>query len=550
MTRPSLFILCATIPVIAVTQGIVEFAKRESLSVLQNSLETSLSSLEGEIDNTTHELEGIANSLAIAVEASAINPNSAKTNQSQLQQLQFFIDDIKTKYDKDKVSFYIITDNQGRTVAQFVQTIKDDFTNYPVLPTNTDSESEFQAIKLNNNIALGDLPIVNKTLESSQPLHGFELLNGNILKRLGLEKQANIGLRQQAIEGLPDPKKPYPEETFQIDNGQAGFAFIATQPIRLNGEKVGAAIVGTLANRNFEIVDQLKRDTGVSTATIFGQDWRVSTNVPYTDEQTRAIGTRVSREVANIVLNKAQVYRGGANIIGIEYLTAYAPMYDHNALLKPENAKPIGIAYVGEPFTEVNQNLRQISLVGYGIGGVVIFIFGVILVVTPSDTGISRQLEKVTEFAGKVASGKSKVRLEQSQRQDEIGILTRNLNEMAENIDNNLEARQQEAQQQKENKEKLEQEIYQLLDEVQGAVDGDLTVRASLTSMEMSTVADLFNAIVDNLKDIAVQVKQSTTQVSSSLGENEESIQKLAQQAIKETQETRKTLDSVEQMSA
>lgn len=95
----------------------------------------------------------------------------------------------------------------------------------------------------------------------------------------------------------------------------------------------------------------------------------------------------------------------------------------------------------------------------------------------------------------------------------------------------------------------LEEGIYELLNDLEGALDGDLTVRANLNSMEMSTVADLFNAIIDNLNDIAVQVKKSTTQVGSSLENDQKSIQLLAQQALQERQQTQKTLESVEKMS-
>lgn len=544
----SLLIVCATIPTIAVTQGIIEISKQDSLSNLQKSLETNLNILEAEIEEKTENLEGIANSLAIAVQGSNINPSLTKNNSSEQQKLQQLINSLQNQYLDNRVSFYFITDTQGKIVAQFVQTIKFDENNYPLLPTEKSSPTEFEAIQLPANSSLADVPIVSNTIKLSQPLHGFERLNRNIVQRLGLDKQANIGIRKQQIDGLPEAKKPYPEGTFEVDNGQAGFALMATQTIKLNNQNVGTVVIGTLLNRNFAIVDSLKADTGVSTATIFGQDWRVSTNVPYTDQKTRAIGTRVSREVADAVLNKKEVFLGKANIIGIEYLTGYSPMYDHQQQIDPEQAKPMGIAYVGEPLTEINESLKQISLVGYGIGGSVIFIFAIVLLITPSDTGISRQLAQLTEFAGKVASGKTKVRLKENQRQDEIGVLTRNLNEMAAKIDLNFEARQQELEKQKQEKEKLEQEIYQLLDDVQGALEGDLTVRANLNSMEMSTVADLFNAIIDNLNDIAIRVKESSSKVSSSLGENEESIQKLAKQAIKETEETRKTLDSVEQM--
>ncbi len=541
----TLLLVAATIPVIAVTQGTVASARRESVSNLQQVLNTDLVLLEDEINAQKQQLEATANTLALSVQASKINPATAET--SQLQELQALI--TATQKQQPNASFYLITDDQGNSIAQSIQRVTDDFDNYPLLPAQESVQTALEPVRLNPGISLKDVPIVNNTLTLSRPLSGFELLNAQVLQRLGLEKQAFIGLRQQKIEGLPEPKKPYPEGTFDIDQGKAGFVLMATQPIKLANNKVGTAIVGTLVNRNFEMVDRLKDVTGVPTATIFAQDWRVSTNVPYTDEKTRAIGTRVSREVADMVLNKAQVYKGQANIIGIEYLTGYSPIYDHNQQINREQAKPIGIAYVGTPMTEVNEDLQQITLVGYGIGGGVLLIFAIILIVTPSDTGISRQLKQLTHFAGKVASGEPGVRLEESDRQDEIGVLTRNLNEMAQNIDTNLEQRQQEAERQRQQKEKLEQEIAQLLGDVGGAMDGDLTVHADLTSIEMSTVADLFNAIIDHLKDIAIQVKTSTTQVSSSLGDNEQSIQALAQQAIEEAEATRQTLGSVEEMS-
>ncbi len=67
--------------------------------------------------------------------------------------------------------------------------------------------------------------------------------------------------------------------------------------------------------------------------------------------------------------------------------------------------------------------------------------------------------------------------------------------------------------------------------------------------MEMSTVADLFNAIIDSLQDIAIQVKNSSARVSNALGEDKQSIQRLAQQAIQEAEATMKTLRSVDEMS-
>ena len=108
---------------------------------------------------------------------------------------------------------------------------------------------------------------------------------------------------------------------------------------------------------------------------------------------------------------------------------------------------------------------------------------------------------------------------------------------------------EQTAETQRQEKEQLEEAIYTLQEEVSEATDGDLTVRASLDSLELSTVADLFNAIIFNLRKIAIETKQSSNQVASSLVQNEKEVRVLAQQAIEEAEETRKTLLSAEEMS-
>lgn len=161
---------------------------------------------------------------------------------------------------------------------------------------------------------------------------------------------------------------------------------------------------------------------------------------------------------------------------------------------------------------------------------------------------LSQPLTKLAGKAQQVAAGDLKVQAE-LEGTEETRTLADNFNNLIKRVNVLIQEQEMVAAEQRQQKESLEQEIVQLMDELQGAVDGDLTVRASLTSLEMSTVADLFNAIIDSLRDIAVQVKESSTQVSSSLGANEQSMQRLAEQAIAEAEETRKTLGSVEQMS-
>ncbi|MEN9567471.1 MAG: hypothetical protein RLZZ69_2667 [Cyanobacteriota bacterium] len=148
----------------------------------------------------------------------------------------------------------------------------------------------------------------------------------------------------------------------------------------------------------------------------------------------------------------------------------------------------------------------------------------------------------------KIGSGELDTRLMVNSK-DELGELNTNINLMTEQIQNSLQEQKAAAEQIRQEKEKLESAIYTLIEEISDATDGDLTVRANLDSLELSTVADLFNAIIGNLQDIAIEAKESSGQVGDSLKQNEEAIRLLAEQAILEAKETRDTLKSVAQMS-
>jgi methyl-accepting chemotaxis protein len=541
----TLLVTGAAIPVIAVTQGIVGLSRDSALNSLKAGLKTELLILEKAVKAETRQIEDNSSILAQSVVAAGIDLNDAAAINAQQAKLTSFIQAAKNS--KPDASFYLIANSNGQTIAQSVQMVRDDFSKYPALPTDKIAATTFVPVASKSGIELGDISIVRAALAKSRSLSGVELLGSQALQRLGLAQQADIGIRAQATQGLSDLKKPYPEGTFDVDGGKAGFVLMSVQPIKVNGQQVGAAIVGTLVNRNYNIVDKLKSETGVSTATLFAQDWRVSTNVPYTDKTTRAIGTKVSRAVADKVLKQGQVFLGDANIVGVDYVTGYGPLYDHRQQLDPSTAQPVGISYVGEPQTQVNENLQKVALIGYAIGGGILLI--AILLLAPLHRSISSPIRRLTQLAEQIASGQAGVRLEENDRKDEVGVLARNLNQMAQNVDANLEARQQETIQQRQQRETLEAEILNLVMEIEGATNGDLTVRASLDSMELSTVADLFNAVIDSLRDIAIEVKQGTGQVSVSLESNEQDIRQLSAKAIIEAAEIRGTFVSFEQMT-
>ena len=106
------------------------------------------------------------------------------------------------------------------------------------------------------------------------------------------------------------------------------------------------------------------------------------------------------------------------------------------------------------------------------------------------------------------------------------------------------------SEERRQQQEALQLQLINLLGDIEGAASGDLTVRADVTAGDLGTVADFFNSIVESLRQIVTQVKQSATQVNASLGENEGAIRQLSLEALKQAQDTTRTLDSVEEMTA
>ena len=98
--------------------------------------------------------------------------------------------------------------------------------------------------------------------------------------------------------------------------------------------------------------------------------------------------------------------------------------------------------------------------------------------------------------------------------------------------------------------EHLQSQLLHLLSDVEAVADGNLTVRADVSSDEIGTVADFFNVIVENLRQIVIQVKQSAQQVNASLGENESAIRTLATESLQQAEQTALTLESMGSMTA
>jgi len=130
---------------------------------------------------------------------------------------------------------------------------------------------------------------------------------------------------------------------------RSGMVVIAAAPVGSGTDGAqGALYAGTLLNRRFELVDrvwhllyqgELHRGRAVGTVTIFQGDLRIATTVR-SERGQRAVGTRVSDEVRQAVLDHGETWSDRAFVVNDWYISAYEPIRDLEGDV-------IGILYVG-----------------------------------------------------------------------------------------------------------------------------------------------------------------------------------------------------------
>ncbi len=133
--------------------------------------------------------------------------------------------------------------------------------------------------------------------------------------------------------------------------------------------------------------------------------------------------------------------------------------------------------------------------------------------------------------------------------EDELGRLSAGFNQMSRVILTTTSEAQRKAEEQEQAKEDLQRQVIRLLDDVEGAARGDLTVQAEVTADVLGAVADSFNLTIQNLREIVQQVKTAARQVSKGSTDNEMFARSLSSDALRQAEELAVTLNSVQVMT-
>ncbi|HBE16049.1 MAG TPA: chemotaxis protein [Cyanobacteria bacterium UBA11149] len=131
----------------------------------------------------------------------------------------------------------------------------------------------------------------------------------------------------------------------------------------------------------------------------------------------------------------------------------------------------------------------------------------------------------------------------------ELGQLATSFNQMARVILTTTSEAQRKAEEQEQAKEDLQRQVIRLLDDVEGAARGDLTVQAEVTADVLGAVADSFNLTIQNLREIVQQVKDAARKVTKGSNDSESFARALSSDALRQAEELAVTLNSVQVMT-
>ncbi len=170
--------------------------------------------------------------------------------------------------------------------------------------------------------------------------------------------------------------------------------------------------------------------------------------------------------------------------------------------------------------TELDRRISDTNQSKYlqlGLGILVLMV--AIMLVWLVSRGIARQIGAMTNLFSLIGIGHFTSRAEVYSN-DEIGAATASLNSMLDNLVSLIQSR--------EERDRIQNSIHKLLEEIGGLAEGDLTTEAEVTAEITGAIADAFNNMTAELRNVISTVHDTTLAVSSSATEVQTTAEHLA----------------------
>ncbi len=412
--------------------------------------------------------------------------------------------------------FRLVLDRQGRVQQQAVVMSQEDFRSYPSLPTPGQEMLPHanRSVTLPADTNLGQLPAVRQALQTKSPVVGLTLMSLAQAQQLGIAPQAKIALRHQGSLYAPELKRG------------VGLVALAAQPVLVRGQVLGVVLVGSLLNRNHWLVDRSSQLYGLPLVAVYARDMQVTTNFPEEDGATRALGTLAPPAVAKSLLQQGKdslftTIKVPDTDNGQNYLMLFQTLRD-------SNQQPVGLLAVGQPVQQLEQLLWVQTRNTYGLGLVILLLaWGLGLLAAKL---LAEPVRRLTDYARALGQQRYQERLSLNS-QDEFALLAAEMSQMAAQVETHVQALREQQQASEAARAQLEADVIQLLMDIEGAQQGDLTVRARADSGQIASIADAFNVTLASLRTLVGNVRATTDRVGTLAGHSEAAVVDLAQAA-------------------
>lgn len=243
--------------------------------------------------------------------------------------------------------------------------------------------------------------------------------------------------------------------------------------------------------------------------TIFEGDVRTYTTIQQNGE--RVIGTKLSDNLADIVLKQGKSYIGNAEILGVEHICSYVPTKDENGQIN-------GLIFAGISLQSATEQINETMKVAR-IFGIIAVIISIIIMSIFVDRSVSKPLAKLTGLAQMMEHGDLGLKSEQTLKinirsNDEIGYLTRIFQNMMEN---------------------LKGYIGEISVTLAAISDGNLTVETAQNYVgDFVSIKESLDEILKKLNDTMSQIMESTDYVSNGADQMSIGAQSLSQGSVEQ----------------
>ncbi len=257
------------------------------------------------------------------------------------------------------------------------------------------------------------------------------------------------------------------------------------------------------------LLDELKQQMGYE-FTIFHGDERAYTTIQ--QDGKRAVGTRLSSDVAKIVLEQGQPYVGQAKILGETHLCSYVPTRDANGQVD-------GLIFAGLSMAEAASQINLTVVLSF-LAGVVLIILGIMAVGAYIKRAVSRPLFRLTILARTLEQGDLGLNQHETMTvdihsDDEIGLLAQSFDGTISRLRNYIG------------------EISSVLESIAG---GDLTPQITQEYIgDFASIRTSVNNIIQKLNTTIGQIVASSEHVANGADQMSTASQALNQGAMEQS---------------